>query len=161
MCNCAQLHSLAETLQPSPLHPHLSSCKRVLLVSHDRRHLFVTPWCPSTLFLIPGTSICSTRAPICRPFKEPRNRFPAWRLSYRPARHHRMAESIHRNRFIGIDFIDSEDSIPGSTLIKKKIKFSSYIRKFRVEQLQSHIWGRASYNIWGNAQIFPHKWGGR
>jgi hypothetical protein len=24
-------------------------------------------------------------------------------------------------------------------LIKKKIKFSSYIRKFRVEQLQSHI----------------------
>ncbi len=25
------------------------------------------------------------------------------------------------------------------TLIKKKIKFSSYIRKFRVEQLQSHI----------------------
>jgi len=27
---------------------------------------------------------------------------------------------------------------------KKEIKFSSYIRKFRVEQLQSHIWGRAS-----------------
>jgi hypothetical protein len=25
------------------------------------------------------------------------------------------------------------------TLIKNKIKFSSYIRKFRVEQLQSHI----------------------
>jgi hypothetical protein len=25
------------------------------------------------------------------------------------------------------------------TLIKKKIKFSSYIRKLRVEQLQSHI----------------------
>ncbi len=30
------------------------------------------------------------------------------------------------------------------TLIKKKIKFSSYIRKFRVEQLQSHIWLTAS-----------------
>jgi hypothetical protein len=28
---------------------------------------------------------------------------------------------------------------PKTTLIKKKIKFSSYIRKFRVEQLQSHI----------------------
>ncbi len=27
-----------------------------------------------------------------------------------------------------------------STLIKKKIKFSSYIRKSRMEQLQSHIW---------------------
>jgi hypothetical protein len=26
-----------------------------------------------------------------------------------------------------------------STLIEKKIKFSSYIRKFRVEKLQSHI----------------------
>ncbi len=27
---------------------------------------------------------------------------------------------------------------------KKEIKFSSYIRKFRVEQLKSHLWGRAS-----------------
>jgi hypothetical protein len=26
------------------------------------------------------------------------------------------------------------------TLIKKKIKFSAYIRKFRWERLQSHIW---------------------
>jgi hypothetical protein len=32
-----------------------------------------------------------------------------------------------------------------TTPIKKKIKFSSYIRKFRVEQLQSHIWGRAGF----------------
>ncbi len=31
-----------------------------------------------------------------------------------------------------------------STLMKKKIKFSSYIRKFRMEQLQSHIWLTAS-----------------
>jgi hypothetical protein len=31
-----------------------------------------------------------------------------------------------------------------STLIKKKRKFSSCIRKFRVEQLQSHIRGWAS-----------------
>ncbi len=29
-----------------------------------------------------------------------------------------------------------------------------------MEQLQSQIWGRASYNIWENAQIFPHIWGG-
>jgi hypothetical protein len=28
------------------------------------------------------------------------------------------------------------------TLLKKKIKFSSYIREFRMEQLQSHIWQR-------------------
>ncbi len=31
-----------------------------------------------------------------------------------------------------------------STLIKKNIKYSLYIRKFRVEQLQSHIWLTAS-----------------
>ncbi len=30
------------------------------------------------------------------------------------------------------------------TLIKNKIKFSSYIRKFIMEQLPSHIWGLAS-----------------
>jgi hypothetical protein len=35
-------------------------------------------------------------------------------------------------------------SVRLTTLIKKKIKFSSYIGKFRVEQLQSHILGRAS-----------------
>ncbi len=46
-----------------------------------------------------------------------------------------------------------------STLIKKKIKFSSYVGKFRVEQLQSHEEGLP--NIWGNAEIFPHIWGGR
>ncbi len=34
-----------------------------------------------------------------------------------------------------------------TTLIKKKIKLSSYIRKFRVEQLQSHIWLTASSYI--------------
>jgi hypothetical protein len=42
------------------------------------------------------------RARICRPFKEPRNRFPAWRTgTYRLARLHRLAESIPRNRFLG------------------------------------------------------------
>ncbi len=51
--------------------------------------------------------------------------------------------------------------LDGYTLIKKKRKFSSYIRTFRRERLQSHIWGRVSYNIWGNAQIFSHIWRGR
>ncbi len=37
-----------------------------------------------------------------------------------------------------------KDICYSTTLIKKKIKFSSYMRKFRVEQLQSHIRGRAS-----------------
>jgi hypothetical protein len=47
------------------------------------------------------------RGRICRPFKEPRNRFPAWRpvrkpyLSYWPARLHRLTKSIPRNRFLG------------------------------------------------------------
>jgi hypothetical protein len=37
--------------------------------------------------------------------------------------------------------------VSSTTLIKKKIKFSSYIGKFRVEQLQSHIWLTASLYI--------------
>jgi hypothetical protein len=42
------------------------------------------------------------------------------------------------------------------TLIKKKIKFSSHIRKFRLEQLQSHVWLTAS-SYWGNICAFPHR----
>ncbi len=45
------------------------------------------------------------------------------------------------------------------TLIKKKIKFSTYIRKFRVEQLQSHIWLTASLYMGKYLRIFflpPH-----
>ncbi len=38
---------------------------------------------------------------------------------------------------------------------KKKIKCSSYIRKFWVEQLQSHIWGRASPFMRKRANISP------
>jgi hypothetical protein len=43
-----QLNSLAETPQPSPppLPPYLGSYTRALLVSQDRRHLFVTLWNP-------------------------------------------------------------------------------------------------------------------
>ncbi len=52
--------------------------------------------------------------------------------------------------------------IHNSTLIEKTIKFSSYVRKFRWERLQSHIWGRASwYTVWGNVQIICHIWEGR
>ncbi len=40
-------------------------------------------------------------------------------------------------------------------LIKKKIKFSSYVRKFRMKQLQSHIWLTPPH-IWGNICAFPH-----
>ncbi len=47
------------------------------------------------------------------------------------------------------------ESVYSTALIKKKIEFSSYIRKFRKERLQSHIWGRASYsNIWGNMRKY-------
>jgi hypothetical protein len=65
--------------------------------------------CGTFYFLLCG------RACICKPFKEPRKRFPAWRVgtttlfvvparqatSYRPARLHRLVESISRNRFLG------------------------------------------------------------
>ncbi len=42
------------------------------------------------------------------------------------------------------------------TLIKKIIKFSSYIRKFRVEQLHSDEWGRASQYMRERANISPY-----
>jgi hypothetical protein len=41
---CAQLYSFAETPQLPPIPPHWDSYTRALLVSQDRRHLFVTPW---------------------------------------------------------------------------------------------------------------------
>jgi hypothetical protein len=43
-----------------------------------------------------------------------------------------------------------------ATLIKKKVKFSSYIRKFRVEQLESHSYMTNGLLIWGNICAFPH-----
>ncbi len=43
LASCVQRHSSAETPQP-PLSPHLGSYTRALLVSQDRRHLFLTPW---------------------------------------------------------------------------------------------------------------------
>ncbi len=42
------------------------------------------------------------------------------------------------------------------TLIEKKIKFSSYIRKFKMEQWQSHIWLTASSIIYGEIFLHPH-----
>ncbi len=44
--------------------------------------------------------------------------------------------------------------------LQNNLKTRSYIRIFRWYRVQSHIWGRGS-NIWGNAQIFHHNWGGR
>ncbi len=38
------------------------------------------------------------------------------------------------------------------TLIKNNIKFSSYIRKFRMERLQSHLWG--SFRIYEEMRIY-------
>ncbi len=44
---------------------------------------------------------------------------------------------LSANQFMEIWENYDKDGI--NTLIKNKIKFSSHIRKFRVEQLQSHI----------------------
>jgi hypothetical protein len=43
---CAQLYLLAETRKPPTPTPLI----RALLVSQDRRHLFVTPVCMAVLF---------------------------------------------------------------------------------------------------------------
>ncbi len=51
------------------------------------------------------------RTGICRPFKDPRNGFPAWRmvqqpyLSYRPARLHKLVESIPRKWFLSSIYV--------------------------------------------------------
>jgi hypothetical protein len=53
--------------------------------------------------------LTGSRARICRPFKEPKNPFPTWRVGTTtlfdvPARQvtvHRLAESIPWNRFLG------------------------------------------------------------
>jgi hypothetical protein len=43
-----------------------------------------------------------------------------------------------------------------ATLIKKKFKFSLNIKKFRVEKLQSHIWGRLPNTVYeGMCKYFP------
>ncbi len=46
-------------------------------------------------------------------------------------------------------------AVNNDTLIKNKIKFSSYIRQFRVQQLQSHKWLTAFSYILGNICAFP------
>ncbi len=44
------------------------------------------------------------------------------------------------------------------SLIKKKIKFSSHIRKFRMEQLQSHIWLTATSYVGKYLRISSYIW---
>jgi hypothetical protein len=43
-----------------------------------------------------------------------------------------------------ISLFSNFTKLTGPTLIKKKTKFSSYLRKFRWDQVQSHVLGRAS-----------------
>jgi hypothetical protein len=49
---CAQLYTLVEIPQLSPLPPHLDSYTRSLLVSQDKRHLFVTPFTAALFFSV-------------------------------------------------------------------------------------------------------------
>ncbi len=52
---CALLYSMAGTPEPPALPPHLGSYMRALLVSQDRRHLFVTPWVQSMVSVLFST----------------------------------------------------------------------------------------------------------
>ncbi len=45
-----------------------------------------------------------------------------------------------------------------TSIMKTKIKFSSYIRKFRWERGCKVICEEGLTNIWGNEQIFSHLW---
>ncbi len=48
--------------------------------------------------------------------------------------------NVEQMRHYLFQFTASMAAVLYSTLIKKKIKFSSHIRKFRMEQLQSQCW---------------------
>ncbi len=58
---CAHLYSMAETPQ-SPPPPHLGSYTRALLVSQDRRHLYVAP----CLVAIPTYVVRNSQVPTIR-----------------------------------------------------------------------------------------------
>ncbi len=101
------------------------------------------------------------RARICRSFKENRNRFPAWRagtkpsFSYWPARLHRLAKSIPRNRFLSsinvykyglwilkfilycITHVKPAFPFPNLTHIKKKKKFAMGFKSNALRPLPS------------------------
>jgi hypothetical protein len=65
------VHSCTHWLSPRnfPLPPHVGSSTRALLVSHDRRHLLVTPWIQSCLtrpvILSPCTALCDNALWTC------------------------------------------------------------------------------------------------
>jgi hypothetical protein len=73
-----------------------------------------------------------TRAHICKPLQEPRNRFSAWRastttlLSYRPARLHRLAESNPRSRFLGSINVYKYQLRPRAKLSKPNVSLEQY-----------------------------------
>jgi hypothetical protein len=50
-----------------------------------------------------------------------------------------VASRFDEGYWMGVIFVQFFSFSAVAALIKKKRKFSSYIRKFRVEQLQSHI----------------------
>ncbi len=55
-----------------------------------------------------------------------------------------VVTDTHSMNIYNILYMHNIYEVSYCTLIKKKIKFSSCIRKFRMEQLQSHIWLTAS-----------------
>ncbi len=69
------------------------------------------------------------------------------RLSICRKKTNHMARKVINNDYVCTDSGTTRCGT-GHTLIKKKIEFSSYIWKFRVEQLQSHIWGRPGFLIY-------------
>ncbi len=80
-------------------------------------------------------------APIC------------WEKMMRERMHSKIIEEEHRKDRLCTSHlklpwimrcVDPLSDLRINSLIKKKIKFSSHIRKFRMERLQSQKWGRAS-----------------
>ncbi len=96
-------------------------------------------------------------ARICKPFKEPRNRFPAWRagttqpyLTYQHAKLHRLAESISWNWFLGSLNINRALFCHSTEWLAKLPTLHVVIRAMRV-------WGNGIRNLLGMKYWTPRR----
>jgi hypothetical protein len=97
-------HWLRPCNPPPPPHPlHLSSYTRVLLVSQDRRHLFVTPWYPSYLPVTSETfSLCVHWVWVWDPRSGSRKILS--RIRVQGSKRHRIPDPQHRKNNMSVFF---------------------------------------------------------
>ncbi len=185
---CAQLYSFADHTAPPIPCIWTHSYTRWLLVSQNRRHLFVTPlligskvatfhgssafmehtvrWregrgqelysvmddsaiCPETSTIFqPGahstlfTCICNISL-LKRPSGQIWSSRPSKKIIHPAALSFKRPFWLFERFVLGKHFSRQNHPVSPRT-DKKETKFSSYIRKYRWDRWQSHMWGRTS-----------------